>query len=346
MASRAEPLLPVYALQGEDWPKVDRAVARLVGRVAREGGGEPERFDAKDAPIDDVVAALQTLSFGGLQAVIVSGADAWRAAEADTLVAYLEDPNPTSVLTLVSTGALPQRLQQVVERVGDVRRWGPTKSTPKERRRWLEGHFAQEVERLGGHVSPSLARHVVDRACGEPSDAQRTGLSALMLTHEAEKLVAYAGGAPIDKAMVADVTPEHPEARVYELADALVAGECAAGLRSARRPGHRRRPYRADRDRGRPRAALSRPRARAGARSGGQRGGGQRGDRHEGIPGSEGGRAVRDASGRRAARAVARLARLEIEMRVSAQRELGGALFVLESAARDLVAIARGAALV
>jgi len=60
-----------------------RALARLVGRVARDGGGEPERFDAKDVPTDDVVAALQTLSFGGLQAVIVTGADAWRAAEAD-----------------------------------------------------------------------------------------------------------------------------------------------------------------------------------------------------------------------------------------------------------------------
>ena len=48
----------------------------------------------------------------------MAGADAWRAADADTLVGYLEDPNPTSVLTLVSTAALPQRLQQVVERVG------------------------------------------------------------------------------------------------------------------------------------------------------------------------------------------------------------------------------------
>jgi DNA polymerase III delta subunit len=345
MSTRADPLLPVYALQGEDWPKVDRALVRLVERVARDAGAEPERFDAKDAPIDDVVAALQTLSFGGLQAVIVTGADAWRAADADALVAYLEDPNPSSVLTLVSTGSLPQRLQQAVERVGDVRRWGPDKSTPKERRKWLEAHFAQEVERLGGHVGPSLARYVVERACGEPNDAQRTGMSALMLTHEAEKLVAYAGGAPIDKAMVATITPEHPEARVYELADALVAGDAprALGLLGDLVAGDDRtepivivaglaRHYRAL---ARAQELGAEVNADAVSATTGMKG----------YPAQKVAEQSRTLPGGAAARAVARLARLEMEMRVSAQRELGGALFVLESAARDLVAIARGAAL-
>lgn len=346
MANRPEPLLAVYALQGEDWPKVDRALARLVGRVEREGGGDPERFDAKDAPIADVVAALQTLSFGGLQAVIVSGADAWRAAEADALVAYLDDPNPTSVLTLVSTGPLPQRLQQAVARVGDVRRWGPEKSTPKERRKWLEGHFAQEIQRLGGHVSPALARFVVERACGEPSDAQRTGMSALMLTHEAEKLVAFAGGAPIDREMVLAITPEHPEARVYELADALVAGNAP---RSYDLLGD----LVAGDDRTEPIVILGglarHYRALARAQ---ELGAGVSADDVSAATGMKGYPAQKVAEqsralpGGAAARGVARLARLEMEMRVSAQRELGGPLFVLESAARDLLAIARGAAVV
>jgi len=346
MSSRPEPLLAVYALQGEDWPKVDRALARLVERVTRESGGEPERFEAKDAAIDDVVASLQTLSFGGLQAVIVTGADAWRAAEADTLVAYLEDPNPTSVLTLVSTGALPQRLQQAVARVGDVRRWGPEKSTPKERRKWLEGHFAQEIQRLGGHVSPSLARYVVERACGEPNDAQRTGMSALMLTHEAEKLVAFAGGAAIDKAMVAAITPEHPEARVYELADALVAGSPSRAfdlLGDLLAGDDRTEPVVIVAGLARHYRALARaqelgPEVTADAVSAATG--------MKGYPAQKVAEQSRALPGDAAARAVARLARLEMEMRVSAQRELGGALFVLESAARDLIAIAHGAALV
>jgi DNA polymerase III delta subunit len=346
MSTRAEPLLPVYALQGEDWPKVDRALARLVGRVVRDGGGEPERFDAKDAPIGDVVAALQTLSLGGLQAVIVSGADAWRAAEADVLVAYLDDPNPTSVVTLVSTGPLPQRLQQAVERIGDLRRWGPEQSTPKARRKWLEGHFAQEIERLGGHVGPALARYVVERACGEPSDAQRTGMSALMLTHEAEKLVAYAGGAPIDRDMVVAITPEHPEARVYELADALVAGDAPRSfdlLGDLVSGDDRTEPIVIVQGLARHYRAVARaqelgPDVSADAVSAAT---GMRG-----YPAQKVAEQSRALPGGAAARAVARLARLEIETRVSAQRELGGALFVLEAAVGDLLAIARGAALV
>ncbi len=346
MSTRAEPLLPVYALQGEDWPKVDRALARLVGRVVRDGGGEPERFDAKDAPIGDVVAALQTLSLGGLQAVIVSGADAWRAAEADVLVAYLDDPNPTSVVTLVSTGPLPQRLQQAVERIGDLRRWGPEKSTPKERRKWLEGHFAQEIQRLGGHVGPALARYVVERACGEPSDAQRTGMSALMLTHEAEKLVAYAGGAPIDRDMVVAITPEHPEARVYELADALVAGDAPRSfdlLGDLVSGDDRTEPIVIVQGLARHYRAVARaqelgPDVSADAVSAAT---GMRG-----YPAQKVVEQSRALPGGAADRAVARLARLEMETRVSARRELGGALFVLEAAVGDLLAIARGAALV
>jgi len=346
MSTHPESLLPVYALQGEDWPKVDRALLRLVGRVGSEGGGEPERFDAKDAPVDDVVAALQTLSFGGLQAVIVTGADAWRAAEADVLVAYLDDPNPTSVLTLVSTGPLPQRLQQAVARIGDVRRWGPDKSTPKERRKWLEGHFAQEIQRLGGHVSPALARYVVDRACGEPSDAQRTGMGALMLTHEAEKLVAYAGGAPIDRDMVVAITPEHPEARVYELADALVAANATKSfdlLGDLVTGDDRTEPIVIVAGLARHYRALARAQ---------ELGPGVTADAVGEATGMKGYPAQKVAEQSRAlpagagARAVARLAGLEMEMRVSAQRDLGGALFVLEAAARDLLAIARGAALV
>jgi DNA polymerase III delta subunit len=346
MASEPEPLLPVYALQGEDRPKVDRALARLVRRITDEGGGEPERLSATEVPLPDVVAACQTLSFGGLQGVIVVDADAWRAAEADVVVAYLEDPNPASVLTLVSTGPLPQRLQQAVVRVGRVLHWGPDpKASARERRKWLESHFAQEVQRLGGHVTPTLARAVVERACGEATDAQRTGMNALMLTHEAEKLVAYAGGVPIDRDMIAVMTPEHPEARVYEFADALVAGDAALAfdrLSDLVSGDDRTEPIVIVIGLARHYRALARAQ---------ELGPGVTADEVSAATGMRGFPARKVADQARAlpcgaaARAVARLARLEMETRVSAQRELGGALFVLESAARDLVAIARGAAL-
>ena len=350
MSTNPEPLLPVYAIQGEDRPKVDRALARLVGRIIREAGGDPERMSAEEAAMPDVIAACQTLSFGGLQGVIVTDADAWRAAEADLLVAYLEDPNPTSVLALVSVGALPQRLQQAVERVGQVLHWGPgPKASASERRKWLETHFTQEVARLGGHVPPSVARAVVERSCGEASDAKRTAMNALTLSNEAAKLVAYAGGAGIDREMVAAMTPEHPEARVYELADALVAGSApqAFDRLSDLGSGDDRtesvvivaglvRHYRAlacAQELG-PGASVDQVSAATGMK---------------GFPARKVAEQARTLPGGAAARAVARLARMEMDLRVSAQRELGrssedGRRFVLETAARDLVAIAHGSA--
>lgn len=343
MSTRKEPLRPVYALQGEDWPKVDTALARMVGRIVAEGGGEPERFDAAETPVADVVAACQMLSFGGLQGVIVAGADAWRAADADVIVGYLEDPNPATVLTIVSTAVLPQRLQQAIERVGQVSRWGPDKATPRDRRLWLEKHFAGSVARLGGHVSPSLARFVVDRACGDATDAQRTGLAALTLAHEAEKLVAYAGGSPIDRDMVVAMTPEHPEARVYQLADALVAadaGQAFARLGDLASGDDRTDPVVIVAGLARHYRALARAQ---------ELGPGASGDAisaatgMKGYPAQKVAEQARSLPGGAGARAVARVARLELDIRVSAQRELGGPQLVLETAARDLIGIARGA---
>ena len=47
------------------------------------------------------------------------------------------------------------------------------------------------------------------------------------LSREAEKLAAYADGEPITAEMVEALVPRHPDAKTYELADALIAGDAA-----------------------------------------------------------------------------------------------------------------------
>ena len=88
------PLLPAYLIWGEDRGKIDEAVRRLVARMTREGALAPERFLASDTPAVDVVAACEALSFGGRRLVIVGEADAWKAADAEALVAYLRSLKP------------------------------------------------------------------------------------------------------------------------------------------------------------------------------------------------------------------------------------------------------------
>lgn len=343
-----EPLKPAYVLWGEDRATIDRALVRLVARVTREGGLPPERLRAQDTAAEEVVASCEALSFAGTRLVIVEGADGWRAPDAAPLVDYLAAPNAATCLALVAAGTLAPKLHAAVQGLGGELRYGPDpKAKRGERTRWLAGHFASEVKRLGGSATPALARSVVERVSVDRAEARRQGVTALELTREAEKLSAYADGEPITAEMVDALVPRHPDARVYELSDALVAGDAATAydvlqdLATGDEPAppivvqvqltnHFRRLAEVQ--------ALG-PDASPddAARATGV----------SGFPARKLAEQARALPPGTAQRAVARLAALELELRVSALRELGrgrddGERLVLEAAARDLLALARG----
>ena len=321
-----------------------------MARVEREGGLPPERMRAEETPAEDVVAACEALSFAGLRLVIVEGADAWRAPDAAALVAYLDRPNPGTCLALVATAAPTPKLHGRRRRGrGTSCTTGPIpRRSPPSGRSGSSSTCAKEVARAGGSIPPAVARRAVDRVIVDRPDARRGGITAMELSREAEKLAAYADGEPITAEMVEALVPRHPDAKTYELSDALVGGRRRARLRRAAGPRDRRRPGRADRGPGAARQPLPPPRRGPGPRRRRLARGGHRGDRGERLPGAQARRAgAGDAAGGRAAAAVARLAELELDLRVSALRDLGrsrddGERLVLETAARDLLALARG----
>src|SRR5262245_8905671 len=112
--SAQEPLKPAYVIWGEDRATVERALSRLVARVAREGGLPPERMRAEETPAEDVVAACEAVSLAGLRLVIVEGAEAWKAPDAAAVLAYLDRPNPGTCLALVATSAPTPKLMSAV----------------------------------------------------------------------------------------------------------------------------------------------------------------------------------------------------------------------------------------
>jgi DNA polymerase III delta subunit len=346
--SAPEPLKPAYVIWGEDRATVERALSRLAARVAREGGLPPERLRAEETPADDVVSACEALSFAGLRLVIVDDADAWRAADAAPLVAYLERPNAGTCLALASTAAPTPRLMAAVAEAGDVLHFGPDpKEKGAKRTQWFAEHLAKEVGRAGGSIAPAIARRTVDRVMVDRPDARRAGVTAMELSREAEKLAAYADGEPITAEMVEALVPRHPDAKTYELADAIAAGDAARAydvlqdLATGDDPvapivvqvqlaNHFRR--------------LAEAQALGDAVSP------EAVTRATGVTGyparklAEQARSLPPGSGRRA---VARLAELELDLRVSALRDLGrsrddGERLVLETATRDLLALARG----
>jgi DNA polymerase III subunit delta len=346
--SAQEPLKPAYVIWGEDRATVERAMARLVARVAREGGMPPERVRAEETAADEVVAACEALSFAGLRLVIVEGAEAWRAADAAPLVAYLDRPNPGTCLALVASASPTPKLAAAVAQVGDVLHFGPD---PKERgarrSQWFVEHLAKEVSRAGGSISTAVARRAVDRVLVDRADARRAGIAAMELSREAEKLAAYADGEPITGEMVEALVPRHPDAKTYELSDAIVAGDPARAydvlqdLATGDDPvapivvqvqlaNHFRNLAEAQ-------ALGDDVSPEAVTRATGA----------SGYPARKLAEQARSLPADAARRMVARLAELELDLRVSALRELGrsrddGERLVLEAAARDLLGLARG----
>jgi DNA polymerase III delta subunit len=344
-----EPLKPAYVIWGEDRATIDRAVARLIARVERDGGLPPERVKAEETPSGEVVAACEALSFAGLRLVLVEGADAWKAADATPLVRYLEAPNAGSCLALVSASPLTPALHAAVVALGGELRFGPDpKAKRGERVKWLVDHFRSEVTRAGASVTPALARTVVERVMVDSADARKAGLTAMDLAREAEKLAAYADGEPITAEMIAAIVPPHPDAKVYELADAITGGNPAQVydlLQDLATGDHPAPPIvmqvqLANRFRALAQAQALGPNASHDAVSAAT-----------GVKGyparilAEQAQAMPPGA---AQQALARIAALELDLRVSAQLDFrrspgDGERLVLETAARDLLALARGA---
>ncbi|WP_217915615.1 DNA polymerase III subunit delta [Miltoncostaea marina] len=344
-----EPLKPAYVIWGEDRATIDRAVSRLIARVEREGGMPPERFRASETSSEPVVAACEALSFGGLRLVLVEGADAWKAAEAAALVGYLAAPNPTTCVALVASAAVTPKLHAAVKELGGELQYGPDpKAKRGDRVKWLVEHFRDEVRRAGGSASPAVARAVVDRVLVDRPDARRGGVAPMELAREAEKLAAYADGQPVTAEMVDELVPDHPDAKVYELADALVAADAARAYDLLQDLATGEDPVPpivvgvqlANRFRSLAQAQALGPRVSADAVAAAT-----------GVKGWPA-RILAEQAGRlppgAAQRSLARLAALELDLRVSSLRDLGrtrddGERLVLEAAARDLLALARGA---
>jgi DNA polymerase-3 subunit delta len=222
--SRAEPLKPAYWIHGEDRAKVDTAVQRLVARVEREGGMPPDRFDAGEVPATEVRAACEAMSFGGTRLVLVRRADQWKAADVEPLVDYLADPVPTTCLALVAQGAPTPRMLKALESAGQVLAYGPPpekRGNERARAAWFRDFVVAEVAKRGSSISGALADEVVRRA-------GRAGTDSGHLANEAAKLAVAAGDAPVRPEHVDALVVVDPEARAYLLGDLIVAGDSRA----------------------------------------------------------------------------------------------------------------------
>lgn len=212
----AAPLAPAYLLRGTDRGKIRRAVERLRDRYPAEA---VDVLDAASVEPDAVAASCsQQGLFVEQRLVVVEGIDAWvkprRSGRLDPLLAYLDNPSPSSVLALVADAPADPRkpvwpeddplVKAVLKASGKeaLLRFDAPKSAAFAR---------QEAERLGVRMDTEAMLRFTELLGDRPDE----------ITRELEKLATYAQGDPVDVALVEVMVVARHDDAPWSLLDAI-----------------------------------------------------------------------------------------------------------------------------
>jgi DNA polymerase III subunit delta len=203
----------LYLISGEDDAKIDAWRSRVRRRAEEEGGpGALESFDASESPPDAVAAALATLTFAtGTRYLLADGVQSWKAGDLEPLERGIADMPPDTVLVLIARGKAQARLAKAMSKAGgEVRAYEAPK--PWEMHKWVVERAKEEGLRLDSEAAKALVASV--------------GTGQQRLAREVEKLVLAAHpNATLSVEEVEELAPAESTRHVYDLADALVAGD-------------------------------------------------------------------------------------------------------------------------
>lgn len=225
-------LKPAYLLHGDDDAKIDAWRGRLRRRAEDEAGpGALESLHGSSATPGEVAGAVMALTFAtGTRYILADAVEGWKVGDLDPLEQALAAMPPDTVLLLIARGKVQQRLLKAVEKGGgEVREFGAPK--PWEMPKWVVERAREVGLRLDGEAAKTLVAAV--------------GTGQQRLSREVEKLAiaahpqAQLSADEVEQLVAGDTAPQ-----VYDLADALVAGDVeqtlalAEQLRAAdERPG-------------------------------------------------------------------------------------------------------------
>ena len=203
----------LYLVSGEDDTKIDAWRGRVRRRAEEEGGpGALEGFDARESAPDAVAGALAALTFAtGIRYLLADAVQTWKAGDLEPLERAIADMPPDTVLVLIARGKAPARLAKAVQKAGgEVRAYESPK--PWEMHRWAAERAREEGLRLDNEAAKALVAAV--------------GTGQQRLAREIEKLALAAHPAgTLSAGEVEQLAPTESTRHVYDLADALVAGD-------------------------------------------------------------------------------------------------------------------------
>src|SRR3954466_2079799 len=216
-------LKPAYLISGDDDAKIDAWRARVRRRAEEENGpGGLETFDATtDAP-EAIATALTTLTFatGGDRYLLTDNVEAWKAGDLDPLERELTAIPEGTVLVLIARGKPPaQRLVKAIEKAGgEQREYAAPK--PWQLPKWAAERAAEEGLHLDQEAAKALVATVGTRQQRIAREVERLAI----LAHPHTQLSAD---------QVRRAASGESQEQVYDLADALVAGDLQATMRLA-----------------------------------------------------------------------------------------------------------------
>jgi DNA polymerase-3 subunit delta len=221
-------LKPAYLITGSDRPKVTRAARRLRERI---GDDATEMLSAHEAGGADVEAACNALGLFATERrlVVVENVEAWKAADAEPVIAYLAAPSPETVLALVGEGVKGDSpLAKAVAKAGEILAYDlPKRGTRADLPAWVGRQFAS----AGAKVDAATCRLLVELVGDDLTE----------LAGEVEKLLAWANGDSIGEAEIELLVAPRAEAPPFALTDSWgrrdVAGVLAASERLLARAG-------------------------------------------------------------------------------------------------------------
>lgn len=206
-------LKPIYLVCGDDDAKIDSWRTRVRRRAEAElGPGGLETFDARADGPERVVAALATLTFAtGTRYLLAEDVAQWKAGELAPLCATLESMPPDLVLVLIARGKPLKGLVKAVESAG-----GELKECEAPKPWELPKWAVARARECGLILDPEAARLLI----------AVVGSGQQRLLREIEKLAialhpeVTARVEDVEGLAAGEMTP-----KVYDLADALVAGD-------------------------------------------------------------------------------------------------------------------------
>ncbi len=212
---------PVYLVCGDDDAKIDSWRSRLRHRAEAElGPGGLETFDARAEGPEPVAAALAALTFAtGTRYLLAEDVCAWKAGELAPLTDALGSMPADTVLVLIARGKPLKGLVKAAEKAGgEIRDYAAPK--PWELPKWA----VARARELGLRLDLDAAKLLV----------ATVGSGQQRLSREIEKLAialhpeVTARAEHVEQLAAGETAP-----KVYDLADALVAGDLEATMQLA-----------------------------------------------------------------------------------------------------------------